>query len=63
MNPFIVSVDYNFLGFEVFKYYDIIDIKQVQRDLIFVDGVGVVSKRLEFLRIEKQGEIEHPDEL
>ena len=63
VNAFIASVGFKSLGFKVFKYYDVKDVQESERDAIFVGGVGMIRKRLEILGINKPDEIEYPIEL
>ena len=63
VNAFIASVGFCSLGFEVFKYFDVKDVQEKDKDAIFVGGVGMVRKRLNILGIEKQDEVEYPIEL
>ena len=63
VNAFVASVGFHSLGFEVIRYFDAKNVKEDERDAIFVGGVGMVRKRLEALGISKQDEIEYPNEL
>ena len=63
VNAFIASVGFKSLGFEVFKYFDAEEVHEDDRDAIFVGGVGMVRQRLKRLGIQKQDEIEYPEEL
>lgn len=63
VNAFIASVGFSALGFELFKYFDVKNVNEKDKDAIFVGGVGMVRQRLNSLGIEKQDEIEYPNEL
>lgn len=63
VNAFVASVGFKSLGFEVFKYFDVSEIQNDEKDAIFVGGVGMVRKRLKSLGIDKQDEMEYPHEL
>jgi len=63
VNAFIASVGFKSLGFEVFKYFDVADVIEEERDAIFVGGVGMIRKRLKSIGIPPQSEIEYPGEL
>lgn len=63
VNAFVAAVGFTSLGFEVFKYADVDEVPDKDKEFIFVGGVGMVRKRLAHLGIEKQDEIEYPEEL
>lgn len=63
VNAFVAAMGFKSLGFEVFKYVDVQEITNTERDSVFVGGIGTFRKRLEYLGIEIPKEIEYPSEL
>lgn len=63
VNAFIAAVGFKSLDFEMFKYVDASEVREDERDAIFVGGVGNVRKRLETLGISNPDEMEYPAEL
>lgn len=63
VNAYTAFLGFNTLGFEVFKFKDVSEIKHKEKDSILVGGIGVVRDRLKDLGIDKPDEIEYPTEL
>lgn len=61
VNAFVASVGFKSLGFEVIKYFDANEVENLEKDAIFVGGVGNVRKRLKNLATEIPDEIEYPE--
>lgn len=63
VNTYTASVGYKALGFQVFKYFNANEVEEIERDAIFVGGIGSVRKRLKNLGIDVKYEIEYPQEI
>lgn len=63
VNAYLAFVGFTALGFEVIKYVDSCNIKSLDKEDVFVGGVGMIRKRLKSLNIEIPDEIEYPLEL
>lgn len=63
VNAYVAATGFKSLGFEICKYQDADEVKDLDRSSIFVGGVGMVRKRLHNLGIDKPDEKEYPAEL
>ena len=60
VNAYLEFVGFTALGFEVIKFKDSGEVDTLDLEDVFVDGVGMIRKRLTNLKIDKPDEIEYP---
>ena len=63
INDYTAYVGFDALGYEIEKYVDANLVKDLDKELIFVGGIGSIRKRLKKLNITIPEEIEYPNEL
>ncbi|MCI5057763.1 MAG: ATP-grasp domain-containing protein [Flavobacteriales bacterium] len=63
INDYTAYVGFDALGFEIAKYVDADSVTDLDKELIFVGGIGSIRKRLKKLNIQIPEEIEYPDDL
>jgi len=63
INDYTAYVGFEALGFEIETYIDADLVTDLDRESIFVGGIGSIRKRLKNLGITIPEEIEYPDEL
>jgi hypothetical protein len=63
VNAFVAYKGFEFLGWEIKKYYRAEDVSDLNPEHLFVGGVGNMRKRLEMLGILTTEELDYPLEL
>ncbi len=63
INDYTAYVGFDALGYEIEKYVDADSITDLDKESIFVGGIGSIRKRLKKLNLEIPEEIEYPNEL
>ncbi|WP_196889420.1 ATP-grasp domain-containing protein [Aureivirga sp. CE67] len=63
INDYTAYVGFDALGYEIEKYVDADSVKDLDRESIFVGGIGSIRKRLKNLGLEIPEEFEYPEEL